>query len=151
MARENRDVLGGKNGWCAERLGEGRREWRPRSGSEPDLEGLQASKEHGLFLEGSRRTPSRFSAGTGFTFEESCGSGVKGGHKGHKRQAKSPVRRLLKKFTEEVLRVWTKILGDEFEICQQSRMGSRDFCLALRTATPPFSLWLMKQEPNEVP
>lgn len=53
-------------------------ERRLRSRSEPDLEGLQASKEHGLFLEGSKRTPSRFSAGTGFTFKESCGSGVKG-------------------------------------------------------------------------
>ena len=62
--------------------------------------------------------PSRFSAGTGFTFKKgSCGSGVKGGCKENRWQAKSLIRRLLKRSTGEVPRVWTQILGDEFEIC----------------------------------
>lgn len=37
------------------------RERKLRSRSGPDLEGLQASKEHRLFLEGSKRTPVIFS------------------------------------------------------------------------------------------
>lgn len=67
---------------------------------------FKPAKRMGFSLKDKGESPSRFSAGTGFTFKKgSCGRGVKGACKGHRWQAKSLIRRLLKKFTGEVLRV----------------------------------------------
>lgn len=67
---------------------------------------FKPAKSVGFFMKDKGEPPSRFSAGTGFTFRKgSCGSGVKGGCKGHRWQAKSLIRRLGKRFTGEVLRV----------------------------------------------
>ena len=81
-----------------------------REGSEVVLswiwKSFKPAKSMGFFLKDKGEPPSRFSAGTGFTFKKgSCGSGVKGGCKENRWQAKSLIRRLLKRSTGEVPRV----------------------------------------------